>query len=79
MPDRLNVPLGDAMALEEVAGGVGPVHLEAVIRARVRGGKAHVVEHGAGVKQLGIEAEAATLAGERAPVIDAARVMKQQR
>jgi hypothetical protein len=78
-PDRLDVPLGDAMGPEEVAGGVGAVHLEALMRARVRGGEAHVVEHGAGVKELGIEAEAAALAGERAPVIDAARVMEQQR
>jgi hypothetical protein len=44
----------------------------------MRRGEAHVVEHGAGVKQLGIEAKAAALAGERAPVVDAARVMEQQ-
>ena len=78
-PDRLDVLLGDAMAAEEVTGSIGAVDLEALMRARVLRGEAHVVEHGAGVKELGIEAEAAALAGERAPVIDAARVMEQQR
>src|SRR5712671_8198743 len=62
-PDRLDVPLGDTMAPEEIAGDVGAVHLEALMRARMRGGKAHVVEHGAGVKEFGVEAEAAALAG----------------
>ena len=47
-----------------------------LMRARQLGGEAHVVEHDAGVKELGIEAEAATLAGERTPVIDATRVME---
>jgi hypothetical protein len=37
------------------------------------------MEHGAGIKEFGIKAEAAALAGERAPVIDATRVVKQQR
>ena len=53
-PDHLDVPLGDAMAPEEIAGGVGAVHLEALVRASVRGSEAHIVEHGAGVKELGI-------------------------
>jgi len=78
-PDRLDLALGDTMTAEEVTGSIGAVDLEALMRARVREGKAHVVEHGAGVKELRIEAEAAALAGERAPVIDAARVMEQQR
>src|SRR5260370_4587898 len=51
-PDRLDVLLGNAVGTEEVAGDVGAVHLEALMRARVRGGEAHVVEHGAGVKEL---------------------------
>jgi len=37
------------------------------------------VEHGASVKELGIEPEAAALAGERAPIINAARVIEEQR
>jgi hypothetical protein len=78
-PDRLDVPLGDTMAPEKVSRDVGAVHLEALMRARMRGGKAHVVEHGAGVKEFGVEAEAAALAGERTPVIDAARMTEQQR
>ena len=71
-PDRLNVALGYAMAPEKVASGVGAVDLETLIRASVLRGKAHVVEHGAGIEELGIKTETAALAGERAPVIDAA-------
>ena len=37
------------------------------------------MEHGASVKELGIEPEAAALAGERAPIINAARVIEEQR
>src|SRR5215469_2543713 len=76
-PDRLDVALGDAMAAQEIAGDVGAVHLEALIRAGVLRGEAHVVKHGTGIKQLAIKAETAALAGERAPEIDAARVMEQ--
>src|ERR1700731_3769153 len=54
-PDRLDLALGYAMAAEEVTGSIGAVHLEALMRARVLWGEAHVMEHGAGVKQLGIE------------------------
>ena len=78
-PDRLDVLLGDAVAAEQVAGGAGAVHLKALMRARMFRGETHVMEHRTGVKELGIEAEAATLASGRAPVIDAARVMEQQR
>src|ERR1700736_5652755 len=78
-PDRLDLALGDAMAAEEVTGSIGAVDLETLMRARMRRGEAHGVEHGAGVEELGIEAEAATLAGPRAPVIDPARVMEQRR
>ena len=67
------------MAAQEVAGDVSAVHLEALMRAGVLGGEAHVMEHSAGVEELGIEAEVAALAGECAPVIDAARMMEQQR
>jgi hypothetical protein len=66
------------MAPEEITGDIGAVHLEALMLARVPGCESHVVEHGAGVKQLGIETEVAAPAGERAPVIDAARVIEQQ-
>ena len=70
---------GYAMAAEEVTGSIGAVDLETLMRARMLRGEAHVVKHRAGVKQLGIEAEAAALAGKCAPVIDAARVVEQQR
>src|SRR5258705_3598815 len=41
-------------------------------------GQAHVVEHRACIKQFGIESESATLARQSAPVIDAARMVKEQ-
>jgi hypothetical protein len=75
-PDCLDVALGDAMALQEIAGDVGAVDLKAFICAGVLRGEAHVVEHGAGIKEFRIKAETAPLASECAPVIDAARVMK---
>src|ERR1700694_5601133 len=37
------------------------------------------MEHRACIKQLGIESESATLARQSAPVVDAARMMKEQR
>jgi hypothetical protein len=37
------------------------------------------VEHRAGVQKLAIELQAAALSGERAPVIDAAGMVEQQR
>ena len=64
------------MAPEEITGDIGAVDLEALMRARVCGGESHVVEHGAGVKELAIEAEAAALTGECAPVIDPAGMVK---
>src|ERR1700730_13525138 len=63
----------------KVSRGVGAVYFEALMLARVLRGKTHVVEHGTGIKELGIETETPALAGERTPVIDAARVMEQQR
>jgi hypothetical protein len=39
----------------------------------------HVVEHRAGIEQLCIECQAAPHAGQRAPVEDAAGMVKQQR
>ena len=78
-PDRLDVLLGDAMAPEEIAGDVGAVHLEALICAGVMRGETHIVEHGAGIKEFGIKVEVAVLASERGPVIDAARMVEQQR
>src|SRR5207302_965202 len=60
-PHRLDILLGNAVATKEVAGDVGAVHLEALMRARMLAGEAHVVEHGAGIEQFGIEFQAAML------------------
>jgi hypothetical protein len=37
------------MALQEIAGDIRAVHLEALICAGMLSGQAHIVEHGAGI------------------------------
>src|ERR1700688_4496737 len=69
----------DSVASQEVTGGICAVNLEAFLRAAMLMRQAHVVEHRACIKQFGIEFESATLACQSAPVIDAARMVKQQR
>src|SRR5437899_13022847 len=66
-------------AMPWLRSGIRAVDLEALGLAAVLMGQAHVVEHRACIKQFGIESESATLACQSAPVIDAARVVKQQR
>ena len=78
-PDRVDILLMDPMAAQEVAGGIRAVNLEALLRGAVLMRQAHVVEHRACIKQFGIEPQSAPLARQRAPVIDAARMVKQQR
>jgi hypothetical protein len=41
--------------------------------------QAHVVKHRACIKQLRIDSQSASLACQRAPVLDPARMVKQQR
>ena len=62
-PDRLDFALCYAVAAEEVAGSIGAVDLETLMCACVLGSETHVMEHGAGVQELGIEAQGAALAG----------------
>src|SRR5258708_30501263 len=69
----------DSVASQEVTGGICAVNLEAFLRAAVLVGQAHVVEQRACIKQFGIESQSATLACQSAPVIDAARMVKEQR
>jgi hypothetical protein len=40
--------------------------------------QAHVVKHRTRIEKFAIELERAALSGERTPVVDAARMMKQQ-
>lgn len=61
-PDCINVLLGNAVTAQEVAGGVCTVDFEALIRAAVLIGQAHIMEHRACIKKFGIESEFATLA-----------------
>src|ERR1700687_4038367 len=69
----------DSVALQEFTGSICAVNLEAFLRGAVLMRQAHVVEHRARIKQFGIESQSATLACQRAPVINAARMVKQQR
>jgi hypothetical protein len=59
--------LRDAVALQEVKGGVRAVNFKALIRAAVLIGQAHIMEHRACIKQFGIESESATLACQNLP------------
>src|SRR6266849_6648221 len=67
------------MASEEVTGDIRAVYLEALGLAAVLMGQSHVMEHRACIKQFGIESEPTALACQSAPVIDAARMVKEQR
>jgi hypothetical protein len=62
-----------------VAGGIGAVDLEAIVLATVLVGETHVVKHCSRVKQLGIEPQPSTLACQRAPIVNAARMMEEKR
>ena len=78
-PDRVDIVLRDAAASQEVTGDIRTVDLKALPLAAVLMGQAHVVEHRACIKQFRIEFESAAPACQSAPVIDAARMVKQQR
>jgi hypothetical protein len=69
----------DSVTSQEVTGGICAVNFEAFLRGAVPMRQAHVVEHRACIKQFRIESQSATLACQGAPVIDAARMVKQQR
>src|ERR1700730_3798237 len=79
LPDRIDILLMDSMASQEVTGGICAVNLEAFLRGWLLMPQAHVVEHRACIKQFGIDPQSATLACQSAPVIDAARMVKEQR
>src|SRR5271168_4602651 len=67
------------MTLQKIASHVRAVDLESFLRTAVLVYQPHVVKHGARIKQFRIKLQAATLPRERAPMIDAARMMKEQR
>ncbi|PAV92690.1 hypothetical protein WR25_09954 [Diploscapter pachys] len=78
-PDPFDIALVDTVLLQEVAGGVGAIDLEAAAVAAVGVGQAHVVEHAAAVQQLCVIFQAQAPAGEGGEIIDAAGVVEQQR
>ena len=59
--------LGQAVPLEEGAGGVRPVDLEALVLRAMALEQADIVEHRTDVEQLGVVAEAESLGLQRCP------------
>jgi hypothetical protein len=67
------------VASQKVPGDIRAVNFEALIHAAVLMGQAHVVKHRACIKQFGIEFQSSAFARQSSPMIDAARMMKEQR
>lgn len=67
-----------AGAAQEVAGCIGTVDLETLVGDAMRGRQANVVKHHARIEKLIIESETAAFSGERAPVVDATRMVEQK-
>jgi hypothetical protein len=66
-PDGHDLLLGQAVTLEEGAGGVGPVDLEALVLGAMALEQTEVVEHRADVEQLGVVVEAELFSLQRCP------------
>ena len=79
LPHGHDVLLGQAVALQERAGGVGAVDLEALVLGAVTGDEAEVVEHRADVEQLRVVVQAQLLALQRSPQEHPPRMVEQQR
>src|SRR5712671_135812 len=78
-PDRVDIRFRDAVAAQELARRVRAVDFEALPGAAVPRDKSQVMEHRSRIQKLRIEAQAAALSGQRAEMIDPARVMEEQR
>src|SRR5712692_7619865 len=78
-PNRVDVRLRDAVAVQELAGCVRAVDFEALLGAAVLRGKSQVMEHRSRIQKLRIEAQAPALSGQRTEIIDPARVVEEQR
>jgi len=77
-PDDIDVTLRDLVGLQECAGGVRAVDLEALGLAAVLACQAHVVEHRAGVEQLPVKAQPPPHAGQRSEIINPTGMVEQQ-
>src|SRR5450631_1922750 len=77
-PDLIDILLCDGMASQEVTGGIRAIDFESLLGAAVLMRQAHVVEHRTCIKQFRVESESATLPCQSAPVVDAARMVKEQ-
>src|ERR1700710_1910802 len=77
-PDLIDVRGGDAVLLEEGAGGVCAVYFKALCRAAEGWHETDVVKHGTCVKQFAIEREVALLTSESGEGVDAAGVVEEE-
>lgn len=77
-PHGIDIGLADAMTFQEVAGCVRAINLKTLTSTAALMDQPHVVKHATAIEQLGIELETTLLSGQRAPVKDAAGMMKQE-
>jgi hypothetical protein len=66
-PNRHDLLLGHAVPLEEGAGGVRPVDLEALVLGAVTLEQSEVVEHRTDVEQFGVVVKAELFGPQRGP------------
>lgn len=66
-PDSLDSSFRNAVAPQEIARGIGAIHLEAQPAFSKAGGQADIMEHGCGVEKFRIEAQTLTLSSQGAP------------
>ena len=71
-----DISFRDAEASQKVARGIRTIHFEAKLAPSVALCKAHIVEHGCGVKQLRIKHQALPLRGQGSPKVDPSGMVK---
>jgi hypothetical protein len=74
----VDIVFGESILAEELAGCIGSIDFEPVRRTAICGDEANIVEHGSGIKKLGVELQSASLPYERSEAVDAAGVVEQQ-
>jgi len=66
------------MPSQKISRCIGAIHLEALMRAAVLFREPHVMKHGAGVEQIGIEAKPTLPRGNGAEIVDPTGMVKNQ-
>src|SRR5207302_11442760 len=78
-PHCVDVLLGDLVLTKKLTSSVGSVYLKTICSAAVFRSETHVMEHCTHIQQLGIEREAFPFTGCSGEVVNAARMVEQQR